>query len=98
MKSIFEIVFILFFLWFSVFFIFYHLMIDDFCDDMSWKNRTDYLNSVTIIRDCNDSVLCYYTKWEVNENNEVVSWSCQKKTRKLLEWPYYREKVLHIIK
>lgn len=81
---------------FISFFMLYKWYFNGYCSLMSGKNETNYLESITTIAECRDSFVCEYKNPEINNKNEVVSWTCEKKIFERLEWDFYKREFNNI--
>ena len=79
LKKYFEIFLVIFLWWIIIHTILYFYYFTDFCNKYSWNNEKNYIEAISKLSTCKDSLICESINIESNSKNEVNNWSCIKK-------------------
>lgn len=96
MKRIYELSVVVTIFFIVIYFLLYTFLFDSMCIGFRNTSTVDSKQIISEISNCKDSLVCEMNDIEVDEKNNITTWSCNKKVNKYFEFDFYKDSIRNI--
>ncbi len=90
MKKIYELFIVITVFFILVYFLLYTFLFDSMCTNFRNSSTVDSKQIILEISNCKDSLVCEMNDIQVDDKNNIIGWTCNKKVNKYFEFDFYK--------